>query len=275
MEWAEADYTLLISADDYLLPGALARATTVMDARPDVHMAYGMALIVTDDNRPVATEDRDEPTWQVIEGRDYIRRSCEVGVPAPSPSTLVRTSAQKAIGGYNPAFPHTSDMDMWMRFAARGPIAILRDAQAGYRWHGGNMTLLYPHVRDLRMRILTCEDVYKHSGGESIRGFAQWIAQMKQSYGREAFFIAGRALERGDQETHRAAIDFMKEYAPEILHSGAWKLRLRQLVGPALVRSLREAVNGRKRAEPEKWFSHNRELGWWPSEAAAAQKTAP
>src|SRR5580692_6786433 len=34
IEWASADYMLLLSADDYLLPGALARATKLMNAHP-------------------------------------------------------------------------------------------------------------------------------------------------------------------------------------------------------------------------------------------------
>ena len=38
---AERDYMLLLSADDFLLPGALARAVAVLDARPDVGLAYG------------------------------------------------------------------------------------------------------------------------------------------------------------------------------------------------------------------------------------------
>src|SRR5437763_7992755 len=35
IDWASADYMLLLSADDYLLPGALARATNLMDAHPE------------------------------------------------------------------------------------------------------------------------------------------------------------------------------------------------------------------------------------------------
>ena len=36
IEWACADYFLLLSADDFLLPGALARAATILDGNPDV-----------------------------------------------------------------------------------------------------------------------------------------------------------------------------------------------------------------------------------------------
>ena len=39
--WATADYVQLLSADDVLTPGALARITRVMDAHPEVTLGYG------------------------------------------------------------------------------------------------------------------------------------------------------------------------------------------------------------------------------------------
>jgi glycosyltransferase involved in cell wall biosynthesis len=38
---ARDDYLLVLSADDFLLPGALARAIGVLDAQPDVGLAHG------------------------------------------------------------------------------------------------------------------------------------------------------------------------------------------------------------------------------------------
>src|SRR5690606_779741 len=42
--WAQAKYSLLLSADDALAPGALARAAAVMDRDETIGMTYGMAL---------------------------------------------------------------------------------------------------------------------------------------------------------------------------------------------------------------------------------------
>src|SRR3954466_1183486 len=44
LEWATGDYTVLLSADDLLTPGALARSTGVMDSNPSIGMAYGRVL---------------------------------------------------------------------------------------------------------------------------------------------------------------------------------------------------------------------------------------
>jgi glycosyltransferase involved in cell wall biosynthesis len=44
LAWATGDYLLLLSADDYLTPGSLARAAAIMDARPGVGLVYGRAV---------------------------------------------------------------------------------------------------------------------------------------------------------------------------------------------------------------------------------------
>ena len=48
IEWASADYFLLLSADDYLLPGALSRAAELMDAHPEVGLTFGNVIELGD-----------------------------------------------------------------------------------------------------------------------------------------------------------------------------------------------------------------------------------
>ena len=45
LAWADGDCTLLLSADDLLTPGALARAARLLDARPDVGLVYGRQVL--------------------------------------------------------------------------------------------------------------------------------------------------------------------------------------------------------------------------------------
>lgn len=42
--WVEGDYALLLSADDALIPGALARACRLMNDHPEVSFAYGRGI---------------------------------------------------------------------------------------------------------------------------------------------------------------------------------------------------------------------------------------
>src|SRR5690242_3300007 len=60
------EYLLLLSADDMLVPGALGRATALMEANPSVGLVYGPTIDFTDTvppGRTVAT------TWTVWPGR--------------------------------------------------------------------------------------------------------------------------------------------------------------------------------------------------------------
>ena len=51
-----------------------------------------------------------------------------------TPTAVVRTSVQQAIGGYRHDLPHTADVEMWMRFAVDPDIAYIRRVdQAFYR----------------------------------------------------------------------------------------------------------------------------------------------
>ena len=56
IEWASADYMLLLSADDYLLPGALRRAADLMDAHPEVGFAFGNAIELSDSGNETPTK---------------------------------------------------------------------------------------------------------------------------------------------------------------------------------------------------------------------------
>src|SRR3954470_15328501 len=45
IQWASADYFLLLSADDWLLPGSLARALKVFQNHPEVVLVHGRAAV--------------------------------------------------------------------------------------------------------------------------------------------------------------------------------------------------------------------------------------
>jgi len=66
----KGDYTVLLSADDLLTPGCLARATALMEAYPSVGMVYGFPVDFTDDRLPPARTTAER--WILWQGRDWI-----------------------------------------------------------------------------------------------------------------------------------------------------------------------------------------------------------
>src|SRR5262245_37190836 len=64
MEWADGDYCMLLSADDRLTPGALRRATELLDANSSVGFVYGHALWCVE-GAPVPTARTTTRGWSV------------------------------------------------------------------------------------------------------------------------------------------------------------------------------------------------------------------
>src|SRR4051812_19970195 len=200
LSWACADYSLLLSADDMLAPGALERATQLMDHHSDVGMTYGMALTFSDESDIPVPADAPIDEYQVIPGSRYIERVCAHGNSIPTPTAVVRTSLQKRLGGYNMKLPHSGDMEMWMRFAAAAPIGVSRAVQAYYRRHPANMSSRY-YARSIGDRVeqyQACSAIYAR-WGSSISGFPGWMAAMRRRLGSELVWEATKAFEAGDE----------------------------------------------------------------------------
>lgn len=148
--WASSEYFLLLSADDLLVPGALQRATEVMDANSDVVLTYGECILWFDDLPFPTFASNENYSWT---RQDLIKEMCVTarnGVPAAT--AIARTRTQKAIGGYRTSLPHAGDMEMWLRFAAHGTVAQINAVQAIYRKHSMAMSNAFYAKRMLDYR---------------------------------------------------------------------------------------------------------------------------
>ena len=274
MLWASAKYTLLIGADDMLSPGALGRAALVMEGNPQVGLVYGMALKFCGDGAPAYSLDEKTPGYRVISGTRFLQRSCEFGNPVPTPTVVVRTELQQRLGGYCPAFPHTSDMEMWMRFATQCPIGILPSIQAFYRWHGNNMSANYygQKLGDRRERILTCRHVLNR-WGRDIASFPMWVDAMERRLSLEALQLASVFFETDDGNDWRDMLAFAVEQNPELLRSRVWwRLSAKRFIGRSATRALRNIARltgGNKQtysiSEQPQWHEDAHQIGWWPN----------
>lgn len=139
LEQARGDYLLLLSADDYLTPGSLSRAAGLMDEHAGVGLVYGRALPHEPEH---ASELCTSPGRRVVAGREWIAERCrQMNNVVPTPTAVVRTELQHAVGGYRPDSPYAGDLEMWLRLAAHADVGELRADQAIYRQHGANMSV--------------------------------------------------------------------------------------------------------------------------------------
>jgi hypothetical protein len=99
---------------------------------------------------PAAPRARSAPS--VVSGAASIERVCGDSAENPvyTPTAVVGTAAQKAVGGYSKVLPHAADLHMWLRLARLGSVAFLQAYQAVYRRHGANMHYSYVGVPNLQ-----------------------------------------------------------------------------------------------------------------------------
>lgn len=273
LDWTRADYSLLLSADDALAPGALARATRLMDRHRDVAMSYGMALIVTQDQ---SLELREQPSEesQILSSAQFLQRCCVNGNPVPTPTAVVRTALQHQLGGYRADLPHTGDMEMWMRFAAHGRIGVFRAVQGYYRWHDKNMSsAAYADLlNDQRERLKACNEAIGRCA-TSFPESSAWLSSARRQLSEEAFWLASRAFDAGDTQASSRCLSFALEIYPELRNSGAWqRFRYKKLLGQPLwsrVLPLLQRLRGQQpRADGSRSrFRPGQVNGWWPETA--------
>ena len=111
IDWAGADYFLLLSADDMAAPGAFARAIAIMEQNPSVVLTHGCEFDLVDDAALPAFDGAAAASWTISSGRAFIAELCRWAINRIKTSTtIVRGSAQKAVGHYRADLPHAGDL---------------------------------------------------------------------------------------------------------------------------------------------------------------------
>jgi glycosyltransferase involved in cell wall biosynthesis len=235
LEWAEGDYSVLISADDLLTPGSLARATSVLEGNANVGFVYGHAAYWRD-NRPLPPARSEIMGTTIWPGLEWLRIVCRLGHSVvTSPEVVVRTRVQKRIGGYRPELPHSGDTEMWMRFAAHADVAYIKGVdQAYYRIHDRQMTVSRKHLIDLRQRKAAYDALFA-AHRDRIPDADALHMRARRRMAKEALWGACRAYERRRMDTVPVTelVDFAGSTFPHLQRLPEyWGLRWRQKVGP-------------------------------------------
>lgn len=218
----DADYFVLLSADDCLAPGALVRATSLMDANPNVGMVYGQAICFSTDHLP---ETRQASSGTSIwSGERWMRQVCRSGKNfIICPEAVVRSSVQKEVGGYDPSLPHSGDMEMWLRIAAISDIGRVSGAdQAFYRVHEQSMqrTVHSGFLFDLIGRAEAFRSAFTKAGA-TLQARDELHALAKQALALTAVRYALDLVYFPSQDPHPASDyrDFAVSLFPDIVET--------------------------------------------------------
>jgi glycosyltransferase involved in cell wall biosynthesis len=245
LEWADGDYSLLLSADDRLTPGALRRARDLLDAHPNVGFVYGRALWCND-GAPLPTARTRVRGWSVWAGQWWLeRRFRDAENPITAPEVVVRTSVQKRVGGYDPRLPRAGDLEMWMRLAANADVGFLRGAdQAYYRLHAQNMRKDVTALMDLRERRQVFE-VTLDRYGDRLSDRKRLSDLVLCKIAEESLWSAGQAYERGDAQDKSVdeLLAFATDCSPEVSRLPLYRaIQARKRIGPRAMLGLEPII---------------------------------
>lgn len=102
----QTDYALVLDADDMLAPGALSRLQAALEAQPGAGYAYGHIEFFGQRSGLMRMPPFDP--WRLL-FRHIV-----------GPTALIRRQVLDATGGYDPAFRHYEDWEIWLHALAAG-----------------------------------------------------------------------------------------------------------------------------------------------------------
>jgi glycosyltransferase involved in cell wall biosynthesis len=216
--WAEARYLLVLSADDMLAPGALARAIDVMEKNSSVVLTYGGWVEIFGDGdaiTPMAAGDHD---WQIHSGAALIEKTCATAInPVVTVTAILRTAAQKAAGLYDAELTHSGDMEMWLRLATLGDVAETPAVQGIRGVHGDNMSLTAADVllRDYLQRELAFATFFA-GPGSALSGADRLHRVATRRLAEQAFWTGMAQCWRGNRVGARALLRFALRLNPRL-----------------------------------------------------------
>jgi glycosyltransferase involved in cell wall biosynthesis len=255
IDWVSAHYMLLLSADDYLLPGALDRAAALLDSHPDVGFVFGRAVELGSSGTNTQTGSiagyEAESSARVLTGIQFIELSGPHNI-VPTPTAVVRTTLQKRLGGYCIDLPHAGDMEMWLRLAANASVGILDAHLAVYRRHADNMSHAYltkNRIPDLEQRKAAL-DRFGQYCGDTLKSGAALHRRLLSLLGRDAIGYASAAFNDDDMDACRKLSAFARDVCPDVENSWPWiKLACKRRMGIERWRAVQPVVAGlRQRA---------------------------
>jgi glycosyltransferase involved in cell wall biosynthesis len=243
IEWASGDYVLLLSADDMLTPGALSRATRVMDNHPEVGLAYGKAYETENPEMGGAAVNEDYEVKHVP-GSEFFETGCRAGYNLIStPTAVIRTRVQKEVGGYRTELPHTGDMEMWLRLALHTSFAYIDNYQAYYRLHKQNMHRSYSGAKDFLQSKLVF-DILFHEYGARIKDRTRLARHAYRNLAQESFWSANKYLWSGDVVRCQDCIEIALQAWPGIrLWPPYWRYLVKRRLGRKLSNTLCATLN--------------------------------
>jgi glycosyltransferase involved in cell wall biosynthesis len=226
----EVDYVCYLDSDDVLRPNALSQLVAAAERSPESVGSHGVAERIDADGRPLpelrfeewgrGREDFDRHGLRVLRADEPTTFACLAldDRMIPPAVALIRTSALRRTGGYDPALANWPDWELFCRLARHGDFAFVEDVVVDYRLHDANMS-----VRPCFLATANIVRVRTHDSPDNtpiqLRVCRRAWRVAQRRYARRCGRSAWTALARG------AAVEAARQLAQMVL------ARARQLAG--------------------------------------------
>lgn len=174
LETAKGRYIARADADDISDLTRFETQVRYLEAHPKVGV-LGTAVRQTDVHghelsvlRP--PEDHAAILWELVFGLPFIH-----------PSVMMRRDTLVSVGGYDPAFIHIEDTELWSRLAAKTRFANIPDVLTEKRVHGDSIGSRYAKVQ-YRSGIVVRKRFFREIIGREISdAIAGWMMQPERA----------------------------------------------------------------------------------------------
>lgn len=135
-----SDYVLLLSANDFLLPGIFARAKAALEKSHGIGLWSAMAWLVDDEDRVIRLHPSAVVAFgdAIFSADDCIRLAHRVGHWFTGTTAIYRRDALISAGGFDPALGAPGDLFAALVVASRWGAAFSPEPFAAIRIHGGS-----------------------------------------------------------------------------------------------------------------------------------------
>jgi glycosyltransferase involved in cell wall biosynthesis len=221
---ASGEYLARIDADDWMDSERLANQVAFLDQNPDVVCLGSKTQIVDEKSRQIGVS-------MLPTSRAQVRRMMPTFNVVSHPSTIIRASALREVGGYDPRFNGAEDYHLWLKLLRVGEITNLREPLTSYRVHPGQSSRESIDTQGL----LECA-VRLDVEGLALPDFEGTVLAEIKRVGASRFWHDVVMLEKGATLFQRSSLAFSRLLGRAIRESGFTKIRFMLsafLVNPA------------------------------------------
>jgi glycosyltransferase involved in cell wall biosynthesis len=216
LERSEGRLVHLLHGDDCVRDGFYAAMERLLEREPRAGAAFCRYVAIDEEGAWQNVATLEQPAAGVIDG--WLERIA-VGQRLQTPCMVVRRGVYERLGGFDHRGGFAEDWEMWVRIAARYPVAYLPEPLALYRVHAVSRTGRFvrsgENVRDLR-RVIEINREHLPPG----RADALTRRALRET-ATTCLRRARRALGRGDLATAGAQLREAARLLPALVRGSA------------------------------------------------------